>query len=237
MVLSALFCGWIPSQQDNSEKTILHNWEAGKTVSDAAIKTYGEHNCFVAEPIPDNIWELMQGKSYKDNPFINREDLRHIKVLHWDYDNKIHLGEMVCNKAIANILIDIFRQLYKAKYPIERMILPDYYDADDETQMRANNSSCFCYRAVAGTKVISHHARGLAIDINTLYNPYYKIRKDGSMYVQPETGRPYCDRSKNFKYKIDKKDLAYKLFTQNGFKWGGEWKSCKDFQHFEWEGK
>jgi len=113
------------------------------------------------------------------------------------------------------------------------MVLPDVYDADDETQMRDNNSSSFCYRAIAGTTKLSKHARGLAIDINTLYNPYYKDRTDGTRYVQPATATKFCKRNWAFPYKIDESDLCYKLFTEAGFEWGGTWTSCKDYQHFE----
>ena len=107
------------------------------------------------------------------------------------------------------------------------------YDADDETQMRDNNSSSFCYRAIAGTTKLSKHARGLAIDINTLYNPYYKDRADGTRFIQPATAEAYCDRTWDFPYKIDHDDLCFRLFTEAGFEWGGDWTSCKDFQHFE----
>ncbi len=31
---------------------------------------------------------------------------------------------------------------------------------------------------------------------------------------------------------IHKKDMAYKIFKRNGFLWGGDWKDCKDYQHF-----
>jgi len=30
-----------------------------------------------------------------------------------------------------------------------------------------------------------------------------------------------------------KGDLCYKLFIERGFEWGGEWKTVKDYQHFE----
>ena len=116
----------------------------------------------------------------------------------------------------------------------EVVVLPDEYDADDEQQMRANNTSSFCYRVVAGSKTLSKHARGLAVDINTLYNPYVKKRADGSLYVQPSTARPYADRTKNFPCKIDKTDLCYRLFIEQGFKWGGSWRTVKDYQHFEY---
>ena len=61
------------------------------------------------------------------------------------------------------------------------------------------------------------------------------VKKDGSFFVQPSTSKEYCDRSNNFVYKIDKEDLAYNLFISHGFTWGGEWKSLKDYCHFEKE--
>ena len=48
------------------------------------------------KPIPDGVWQRMQDKTYKENPYIGRDDLRHIRALHWDYDNQMHIGEMVC---------------------------------------------------------------------------------------------------------------------------------------------
>ena len=216
------------------DTTPLVEWQAGKTVSTEAVAAYGGFDkCFAAEPIPDGVWQRMQGKSYKKNPYIQREDLRHVRALHWDYDNQMHVGEMVCNKEIADRVVRILRQLFDAKYPIQRMLLPDVYDADDEKQMRDNNSSCFCYRAIAGTAKLSKHARGLAIDINSLYNPYYKIRGDGTRFIQPATAKAYCDRTREFPYKIDHDDLCFRLFTEAGFKWGGDWTTSKDFQHFE----
>ena len=212
----------------------LTEWQAGRTVSQEAVDAFGGiDKCFAAEPIPDGVWQRMQGKTYKENPYIGRDDLRHIRALHWDYDNQMHVGEMIVNKEIADRVVTIFRQLFDAKYPIQRMLLPDVYDADDETQMRDNNSSSFCYRAIAGSSKLSKHARGLAIDINTLYNPYYKGRDDGTRFIQPATAADYCDRTWDFPYKIDHDDLCFRLFTEAGFEWGGDWTSCKDFQHFE----
>ena len=214
--------------------TPLTKWQAGKIVSAEAVEAYGGiDKCFAAEPIPDDVWERMQGKTYKENPYIGRDDLRHVRALHWDYDNRMHVGEMVCNKQIADCVAGILRKLFDAKYPIQRMLLPDVYDADDETQMRDNNSSCFCYRNIAATNNLSKHARGLAIDINTLYNPYIKTLSDGTLLIQPATGEPYCDRSWDFPYKIDHNDLCFKLFTEAGFDWGGDWTNRKDYQHFE----
>ena len=190
---------------------------------------------FVSMQIPDSIWQIMQGKSYKSNPYINRTDLRYLKVMHWDYDQQPHQGELICNKQIADKLLDIFKELYANHYPIQRIRLPDVYDADDERQMRDNNTSCFCYRNVSGSKKLSLHARGLAIDINPLYNPYVRYRKDGSLIVQPSNAYKYADRSKSYRYIIKKGDYCHQLFLRYGFKWGGDWKTMKDYQHFEYK--
>lgn len=211
----------------------LKNWEAGQVVTTEEVRAFGIDSCFMAEEIPDRVWLRMQGKTYKENPHIGRSDLRHIRTLHWDYDQKIHIGEMVCNKDISNDLVEIFKALYEVRYPIHQMVLPDEYDADDERQMQANNSSCFCYRPIAGSKTLSKHALGMAVDLNTLYNPYVRRRKNGTLFIQPSNASQYINRAANFPYKIDKNDLAYKLFKKHGFRWGGDWTSHKDYQHFD----
>ena len=188
---------------------------------------------FSINEIPDSVWHRMQGKTYQPNDVIGRKNLRYLKLLHWDYDGKTHHGEMVCNRLIARRLIRIFMELYRQHYPIQRIRLADDYDADDERQMRDNNTSCFCFRRVSGSQHLSYHARGLAIDINPLYNPYVRTGKDGRQKVEPATGAPYCDRRKDFRYKIDTDDLCYRLFIQQGFVWGGSWHTLKDYQHFE----
>lgn len=192
---------------------------------------------FSSQLVPDTVWQKMQGKTYVANPHIQRADLRYLRVLHWDYDEQTHQGELVCNKLIADKLLAIFRELYRAHYPIQRIRLADEYDANDELQMRDNNTSCFCYRTVSGTQQLSYHARGLAIDVNPLYNPYIRYAKDGSQIIEPATARAYADRSKQYRYKIVKGDLLHRLFLKHGFTWGGAWRTMKDYQHFEYQSK
>ena len=59
------------------------------------------------------------------------------------------------------------------------------------------------------------------------------IVKNGKEVVEPATARPYLDRSKHHVYMIKKGDLCYRLFKEKGFRWGGDWKHSKDYQHFE----
>ena len=188
---------------------------------------------FTIDTISDAVFQRMQGKSYKSNCTIDRSELRYLRLSHYDAEGKQRVGELVCNKKIANDLKEIFQELYRNRYPIERMQLIDHYDADDERSMRNNNTSCFNFRTVAGTARLSKHSRGMAIDINPLYNPYVRRRKDGTLLVQPANARQYADRKKQRPYKIEKGDLCYRLFLKHGFKWGGSWANSKDYQHFE----
>lgn len=188
---------------------------------------------FTSSPIPDSVFQRMQGRSYPRDCSVPRSELRYLRLSHVDAQGREHVGEMVCNKAIAQDLLDIFRELYRQRYPIECIRLIDDYEASDERSMRHNNTSCFCFRRVSGTTKLSKHARGLAVDVNTLYNPYVRTDRDGQRIVEPATATPYVDRSRTFKYKIQKGDLLHRLFLKHGFTWGGSWRTMKDWQHFE----
>lgn len=197
------------------------------------LDTTAQTKGFSIDTLSNTVFARMQGKSYPEGCTIKRSTLRYLQVLHYDADGKIHRGELVCHQKIAADLLDIFQKLYEAHYPIERMTLVDNYEADDERSMTANNTSCFCYRVVTGSKSLSKHAQGMAIDINPLQNPCVKKRKDGSIWVQPKAGIKYTNRNSKYPYKIEKGDLCYRLFIEHGFSWGGNWRSTKDYQHFE----
>lgn len=170
-----------------------------------------------------------------DTLAISYDDLRYMNVLYYDFDGKIQTGELICNKGIAQDLVEIFYELYLNEYQIEKIRLIDEYGGDDTASMEDNNTSCFNYRVVDGTDSLSKHAIGCAIDINPFYNPYIVFDKTGSGndYISPKGSEIYVDRSQNFPYKIDESDLCYKLFKEHGFTWGGDWNSCKDYQHFQ----
>ena len=147
------------------EQSVENADRTGKSITEEA---------FYISKIPDDIFEKMQGKSYKADCTVPREDLRYLHVLHMGFDGQTKEGELVVNKAIAEDVLAIFRQLYEAEYPIEKVRLVDEYDADDEASMSDNNSSAFNFRFISHTTKISKHGLGMAVDINTLYNPYVK---------------------------------------------------------------
>ena len=191
---------------------------------------------FSSVPVPDSVFARMKDVSFPvreaEKKGLHRGDLRYLRVLYYDFEGEEQQGELVCNRAIADDVLDIFKKLHEAHYPIASVRLIDDFGGDDERSMAANNTSCFCFRTVEGSKKLSKHAKGMAIDINPLQNPCVR-HKGGKTVVQPLEGKPYVDRSRRFAHKIDKRDLAYRLFTQHGFTWGGAWRSVNDYQHFE----
>ena len=187
--------------------------------------------CFISSPIPDSVFVRMQGKSFKRNCSVSRYELSYLRLSYRDAEGKTQQGEMVCYNGIAKDLVAIFRELWKADYRIERMQLIDDFDGDDQRSMEANNTSCFNFRYISGTKTVSKHGTGMAVDVNPLYNPYVTKGK-----VEPASGKKWAynrDKRNDIPYKIDRNDLCYKLFRQHGFRWGGDWRFYKDYQHFE----
>lgn len=191
---------------------------------------------FYYEPLNEEMKERITGSSFPKPDSaceITYDDLRYLHILHYNFDGEVTKGELICNKAIAQDLVQIFYELYKAEYQLEKIRLIDEYDGDDDASMADNNTSCFNYRVVEGTEKLSQHAYGMAVDINPFYNPYVRYNKDGSLHIDPAGSEAYADRSVAFPYKIDENDLCLKLFKEHGFTWGGDWNSMKDYQHFQ----
>lgn len=229
-LLFAIFCTPLFSQE--GDLPLLRQWRAGEAISEAAIIGYGQDNCFTISTIDNETFNRIKGLSFGGDCTLALSDLRHLKVLHRNIYGEILLGELICHREIAEDLISIFKTLYKQSYPIERMVLVDNYRADDELSMAANNSSAFNFRYISGTKRLSNHSYGLAIDINPLYNPYIRTL-GGRVIVSPEASKEYADRTISHPYMIKKGDLCHREFLKHGFQWGGSWSGRKDYQHFE----
>jgi len=183
-----------------------------------------------AQNIPHDIACLMTGRSWKPECPVPLSDLRYLTISHWGYDDMVHIGHLVVHATIAQEILEIFEELFAAKFPIERMELIDLYDADDECSMEANNTSAFCCRANTTTPgVFSNHSYGTAIDINPLINPYVK-----GTHVLPKGGSAYLDRTHHYKGMItdDPDNPCYCAFKKRGYEWGGHFVGCVDYQHF-----
>lgn len=225
----------LPQVKAETETTGLSDREAETAMSAAepdgtGMTLYADG--FSYEPINDEVKQRIYGLSYKEDCTVPYEELRYVRVRYIDFDGLMQEGELICNKAIAQDLVEIFYELYQASYPIEKIRLIDEYNADDDLSCLDNNTSCFNYRVVGGSTNLSKHALGLAIDINPFYNPYVTY-PNGVERISPPGSEPYADRSLDFPYKIDENDLCYQLFAAHGFTWGGHWKTLKDYQHFQ----
>ena len=208
-------------------------YRVGDVVPKPYLKVFGTERFFKVSTIDDRLKAQMFGCSFKDEKVVSWDDLRYLQVLHCDEEGNAIVGELVCNVAIVDDLLQIFKELYQAGYPIEKMRLIEYYDGDDEASMLDNNTSCFNQRSITAGGRVSKHSFGLAVDINPKYNPYYKVKESGKVLIQPAGSEAYLDRAEDAPYMIRKGDLCYRLFKQHGFYWGGDWASGKDYQHFE----
>jgi hypothetical protein len=177
--------------------------------------------------IGEEIYSRISGVTLPQNAKISVDELRYLKVRHIGFDGAEHTGELICCRGLADELLEIFRELFEARYPIEKIRLADEYGGDDDKIMADNNSSCFNYRCVANTNTLSLHGMGRAVDINPLYNPYIQ-----NGVVMPENAVQYADRTADFEHKITHGDVCFKIFAAHGWLWGGDWENDKDYQHF-----
>jgi hypothetical protein len=187
---------------------------------------------FTQAPLSKEIISRITGESFVENDEINLNQLRYLKILFYGFDGETKIGELIVNEKIAQDVLGIFKDLYLAKYPIEKIRLIDDYNASDLSSMEDNNTSAFCYREITGGGGISEHALGLAIDINPVQNPYLIMKSGLDNQVLPISGTPNLVRDKNIQGLITKDDACYKAFIKRGWKWGGEWENPIDYQHF-----
>jgi len=168
--------------------------------------------------------------SYANGCPVPLDDLRYLRVSHWDFNGRVQQGELVVAAKHADALVVVFRKLYAAKFPIQRMRLVSDYGGDDERSMAANNTSAFNCRTVAGTSRWSQHSFGAAVDLNPIQNPY--VTRVG---VSPTAGKPYAgsgDRRATVQGLITADSAVVRAFREGGWEWGGDWSSPKDYQHF-----
>lgn len=194
------------------------------------IKTFAAFLLFISlsfsqeEIIIDSDISLEEALSGKDIPTSVTKDLALVSVEYFSFDGKLHRGQIVIHKKLAEEIKLIFSEIKQLKFPVEKVIPVSLYNWDDELSMLDNNTSSFNYRVVKGTKKLSAHSTGRAIDINPFLNPQIKRGKifpDGAEYNPKKKGS------------LTQNSPVVKLFKKLGWQWGGNWRSTKDYQHFE----
>ena len=201
------------------------------------------------EDIPESVKKQMEGISMQHFSGVDYSDLLYLTIPYFDFNGSVQQGHMVVNKKLADEVLLIFQELYKIKYPIEKMELIDNFsgskkltgDELDYASIEANNTSAFNDRKVVTNdgvqNTVSKHALGQAIDINPQINPY--INPDGSF--SHDNAKKYVKERKSQEGWSDTEKAAcitpdseiYKIFTKYGWTWLGNSSYTGDTQHFE----
>ena len=187
-----------------------------------------------------DLYNRILNKSYKPAGSMPLADLRYVKVLYYDFNGTVRVGEIMVNKSIAERTRQVVYELYKNKYQIRKMrLIDDYYgqarqgfdagNAADWYSMEDDNTSGFNYRTIQGSSQLSNHAGGRAIDLNPLENPQ---TTNGRAIDHEQSCQKYAD-SRTGEHAITRTGTAYRVFTNHGFSWGGNWSNTSDYQHFE----
>ena len=169
----------------------------------------------------------MTGVSWRPGCPVPLERLRVLRLSHWDFSGKVRRGALIVRGDVAEEVAEIFGRLFRDRFPIRRIRTIDAYDGDDFTSIEADNTSAFNCRAATGSSEWSHHAYGLAIDLNPLENPYV---------LDGRTSHPgsvtYLDRDRVRPGMVVAGDDVTRAFASAGWYWGGDWTDPVDYQHF-----
>jgi hypothetical protein len=165
------------------------------------------------------------------------EDLRMVHVSYWDFDGEVRHGPLVLNENVAKDVLWVFRQLFRARFRIEKIALAAKWHpvepSDYGNPSRKSVTASFNCRPAIDSTSLSQHSYGWAIDINPLQNPY--VRSDGS--VLRAVAKPFLNRQMHREGMIHEGDAVVRSFAAIGWGWGGHWHTLKDYMHFSLTGR
>jgi len=182
--------------------------------------------------IPARMRRRMIGVSWHPGCPVGLGQLRLLRLSYWGFDHAVHQGQLIVNVSAARPLARAFGLLFAARYPIRQMRVVDVFGASDERSMLADNTSAFNCRRIPGTTSWSEHAYGLAVDVNPFENPEVA---GGAVF--PPAAAAWADRSRHSPAVIRHGDAVWRAFMSIRWKWGGDWISPKDYQHFSANGR
>ena len=151
-----------------------------------------------------------------------------VDVEYYGFDDRLHRGQIVMHRDLADDIRTVFREIKRRKFPVESVIPIRFDRPDNGTSMDTlNNTYGFHYRPknTFRTVQLSAHSYGRAVDINPFRNPALlrsgRWVPTGGRYVP---GRPGTSTATS---------PLTQLFRTLGWRWGGAWRSVKDYMHFE----
>jgi hypothetical protein len=181
-----------------------------ETVDFLEPPTSGEYVANI-EPIPADV---LARSSWTEECPVTLDELRYLTMSHHGFDRRLHTGEMIVNAAFAEDVVEVFRRMFEAEFPIEQMRVTRLEEVDDHPTGDFNETGSFVCRPAVGSGNWSMHAFGLAIDVNPFHNPYVK----GDL-VLPELASAYLDREDVRPGMVTEGDVVTTAFAEIG--WGG----------------
>ena len=197
--------------------------EEHRAATGTALEPLPPYQPDVRDPTDDEL-----GDTWRPGCPVDRDELRTVELDHVDLGGAHRRGRLVVHHDVAADVVDVFAQVYAARFPIAMMVPVAQFGGDDDASMAAGNTSAFNCRTVTGGVTWSRHAFGRAIDINPIHNPYVS----GGI-VLPPAGVDHLDRSRYHPAMIRSGDVVTDAFSAVGWRWGGEFTRVADFQHFE----
>jgi hypothetical protein len=171
------------------------------------------------------------GASWHAGCPVGPENLRRVTVTFVGFDGASHTGAVVVHADVANDVVEVFRQLHAARFPIRKM-KPIFTQAEyEDFETLDDNSSGFSCRNAVDAGAAPHwsnHAFGLAIDVNPIENPYLNGGR-----VLPSAGAAYTDRGNVRPGMAVEGSVIVQAFRSVGWDWGA---SFRDYQHFSTTG-
>lgn len=195
---------------------------------------------------------------------------RLVEVLYWGMDNKghpdqrLHRGQIVVDAARAEDVKAIFEVALRARLPIHSVKPVSEYGWHDAASMADNNTSGWNFRAVGSSQTCPQGSSGskhasltpgtIAIDINTVQNPYchsgicepsgarWNSSAPGTLTREhPVVRVATASRGSSLVVSLCSDQVATWACTPIpttvkglGWSWGGNWTSVKDYQHFQY---
>ena len=113
----------------------------GEAISDDEIINIDKYFTSSVIERGDEIFNRINGKSYRDNDDIALEDLRYLTIPYYNFEQQVILGEMIVNKDIEEDVRSIFKELFNNKYEINSMkLIDDYWQIGSGGNIADNNS-------------------------------------------------------------------------------------------------
>lgn len=183
----------------------------------------------VVSPAPRRV---VRRSTWKPGCPVAATDLAWVRTAFWGFDGQRHTGELLVHRSVAADVVQVFRALYRTRFPQEQVGIVRTFDPDAPSTGDGNGTGGFVCRPSTGATYFSQHAYGLALDVNSFQNPYAK-----GAVVLPELASSYLDRRRVRSGMITPDGPVVRAFTRIGWEWGGAWRYSKDYMHFSLNGR